>query len=75
MTDDEIKSALDASGDHVAQFFSYDHLPPSLQFRSRVFAELAAWLVTNCPRNPERTKALNKLVEAKDCAVRAFIAK
>ena len=28
-----------------------------------------------CPRNPERTVALRKLLEAKDCAVRAVLYK
>ena len=61
--------------DHIEQFFSYDHLPEPLQDVSRPFAELAERIVSFLPRNPERTVALRKLLEAKDAAVRAFIAK
>lgn len=61
--------------DHVMQFFAYEHLPPHLGAVSRPFGELAAHIVGSLPRNPERTKALNKLLEAKDAAVRALLAK
>jgi hypothetical protein len=57
--------------DRLLQFFSYDHLPPDLQVISRPFGELAELIVANLPSNPERTVALRKLLEAKDCAVRA----
>jgi hypothetical protein len=60
--------------EHIEQFFRFDHLPPALQAVSEPFAMLAAQLVTVLPRNPERTVALRKLLEAKDAAVRAFIA-
>ena len=36
---------------------------------------LAAGIVRDLPRNPERTVALRKLMEAKDAAVRALVAK
>jgi hypothetical protein len=36
---------------------------------------LAATIVATLPRNPERTTALRKLMESKDCAVRALIYK
>jgi hypothetical protein len=55
----------------MMQFFTYTHLPANLANVSRPFAELAHELVTSLPRNPERTAALRKLLEAKDCAVRA----
>ena len=61
--------------EHIMQFFAYDHLPSALQAISRPFAELADMIVVVVPRNPERTVALRKLLEAKDAAVRAFIAK
>jgi hypothetical protein len=60
--------------EHIVQFFAYDHLPRELQLVSRPFAELAETIMT-LPRNPERTVALRKLLEAKDAAVRAAIAK
>ena len=55
----------------MMQFFVHDHLPPHLQMVSIPFYELAHAIVTTLPRNPERTVALRKLLEAKDCAVRA----
>lgn len=57
----------------LLQFFKYDHLPEALQATSKAFAELADVVMT-LPRNPERTVALRKLLEAKDCAVRAKVA-
>jgi hypothetical protein len=55
----------------LMQFFSYDHLPPHLQEVSKRFMEMANMIISSLPRNPERTVALRKLLEAKDCAVRA----
>lgn len=59
----------------ILQFFTYAHLPPHLQAVSKPFAEMAKQIVETLPRNPERTVALRKLMEAKDCAVRALIFK
>jgi hypothetical protein len=52
-------------------FFSCDHLPERLQRVSRPFGELAEFIVMELPSGPERTVALRKLLEAKDCAVRS----
>lgn len=57
----------------MMQFFSYAHLPEHLRGVSKPFCDLAAQVVEALPRNPERTAALRKLLEAKDCAVRALI--
>jgi hypothetical protein len=59
--------------EHIKQFFRYDHLPATLQEVSKPFAAMADYLMT-LPRNPERTVALRKLLEAKDAAVRARLA-
>jgi hypothetical protein len=59
----------------MLQFFSYEHLPEHLQTVSMAFSNLARYLVHSVPRNPERTVALRKLLESKDCAVRAMIYK
>jgi len=58
----------------LIQFFEFSHLPGHLQEVSRPFGEMAARIVDTLPRNPERTAALHKLLEAKDCAVRALLA-
>jgi hypothetical protein len=57
----------------LLQFFEYVHLPPELQDVSRPFFALAHQIAAGLPRNPERTVALRKLLEAKDCAVRAAL--
>lgn len=61
--------------EYLLQFFAYQHLPEHLQAISRPFGELAEKIVAELPRNPERTVALRKLLEAKDCAVRAQLFK
>lgn len=57
----------------MLQFFKYKHLPDHLQKTSAPFCALAHSIVEWLPRNPERTVALRKLLEAKDCAVRAIL--
>lgn len=59
--------------DPLLQFFKTDHLPEPLRSVSEPFRELAERIESMLPRNPERTVALRKLLEAKDCAVRARI--
>lgn len=68
---------LEFSPDQIAnepilRFFHYGHLPPALRSISEPFCEMAEKLLT-LPRNAERSTALRKLLEAKDCAVRAKI--
>lgn len=67
-------SADELKADSILQFFHYAHLPEGLRARSQPFCELARQIVTTTPRNAERTAALRKLLEAKDCAVRAALA-
>ncbi len=69
------RAGATASGtsEYLIQFFKYDHLPATLQAISKPFGDLAAKMVIDLPRNPERTTALRKLLEAKDCAVRALL--
>jgi hypothetical protein len=57
----------------IMQFFAYGHLPDHLKAVSQPFCDLADYVVRTLPRNPERTVALRKLLEAKDAAVRAKI--
>lgn len=54
----------------MLQFFT---LREDLQGKNRLFGELAQWMVATLSRNPERTAALRKLMEAQDCAARASI--
>ncbi len=66
---------MDQPPEHILQFFAHAHLPPHLADVSRPFGEMAERIVTTLPRNPERTVALRKLIESKDAAVRALLAK
>lgn len=49
------------------------NLPPHLRAISERCEELAEYFAAVCPRTPERTTAFRKLLEAKDCAVRAAL--
>jgi len=53
------------------QFFAFDHLPPDKQTVSKPFGELAQLMDDILSDNPEKSAMMRKLVEAKDCAVRA----
>jgi hypothetical protein len=70
----EIPMLADNS-DYLLQFFAYKHLPANLQAASKPFGDLARTLVDTLPRNPERSTAIRRLLEAKDCAVRALLFK
>lgn len=59
--------------DHILRYFHYAHLPEALQARSKPFCDLARQIIDTTPRNPERSVALRKLLEAKDAAVRAGV--
>jgi len=60
---------------YLLQFFKYKHLPEHLQNTSRIFHEVAIFINGNTLDNPEKTTALRKLLEAKECAVRAVLFK
>jgi len=66
-------TAAELAADDVLRFFHYAHLPAGLQAISRPFAEHARRMVDTLPRCPQRTIAFNKLIEAKDAAVRAAV--
>lgn len=53
--------------------FRYEHLPEHLQEVSRPFGELAIVIFATIDDVPQRDVAFQKLLEAKDAAVRAFI--
>lgn len=59
----------------LIQFFQYGHLPAPLQEVSRPFYDIAKRLDSTLPDNAEKTTALRKLLESKDCAVRAMLFK
>lgn len=55
------------------RFFKFEHLAPQLAAVSKPFAELATHIATTLPENDESREAMRKLLEAKDCAVRASL--
>lgn len=59
----------------ILRFFAYEHLPDFLQKISRPISrpicELAEEMDEILPNGPEKTAGLRKLLEAKDCFVRA----
>lgn len=61
--------------EHILQFFSTTHLREDLAAVAGPFAQLAELVASTLPRNPERNVALRKLLEAKDAAVRARLAR
>lgn len=54
----------------ILAFFAYDHLPEHLQLVSAPFHDLAHEMAGTFD-GPEVTAGLRKLLEAKDCMVRA----
>lgn len=55
----------------IMKYFQYEHLPPKLQEVSRPIGELAATMDSELPDGAEKSAGLRKLLEAKDCFVRA----
>ena len=57
----------------LLRWFEYKHLPESLHVASRPIHEVAHAMDSLLPDGPEKTAGLRKLLEAKDCFVRARI--
>lgn len=53
------------------KYFAWEHLPPKLQEVSKPIGELARELEAKLPDGPEKSAGMRKLLEAKDCFVRA----
>lgn len=55
----------------LMRFFTFAHLPAHLQEPSKSCSELAQQMDAALPESAEKTAGLRKLLEAKDCFVRA----
>jgi len=55
----------------IMKYFEFAHLPPSLQEISKPICELAQHFDSSLTEGPEKSAGLRKLLEAKDCFVRA----
>lgn len=60
--------------EQLLQWFTFDHLPQgAVRDTSQMCAILAEDVIDGLPDGPELTTGLRKLLEAKDCFVRAAI--
>lgn len=59
----------------ISRYFEYEHLPTHLQAISKPCHDLAEQMINALPDGPEVTAGLRKLLEAKDCFVRAALDK
>lgn len=57
----------------ILQYFTYAHLAEPLASISQPFCTLAHHLAATLPPSAETSAGLRKLLEAKDCAVRAAL--
>ncbi len=55
----------------IMKYFEYAHLPPHLQEVSKPIGDLAKSMNETLPDSAEKSAGLRKLLEAKDCLVRA----
>lgn len=58
---------------HILKFFAYKHLPEHVQAVSKPFGDLALQMEELLPDGTEKSVGLRKLLEAKDCMVRASL--
>lgn len=59
----------------IIKYFEYAHLPAMLQVVSAPIGELAKQIDASLPDCAEKSAGLRKLLEAKDCFVRAALGK
>ena len=69
----EMNSPHSGTKHRMLKYFRWEHLPEQLQNISRPFGELAVQMLQETPAGPEQTAGLRKLLEAKDCIVRAAL--
>jgi hypothetical protein len=55
----------------IMKHFAYEHLPEKLQKISAPICDIARVYENSIPDSAEKTAGLRKLLEAKDCLVRA----
>ena len=63
------------SQEAILKFFEYSHLPDHLKEVSKPCGDLAHQMMALCENSAELTAGLRKLLEAKDCFVRARLEK
>lgn len=58
---------------NVDKYFEYKHLPEHLQLISKACADLQKEMEKRLPDSDEKSAGMRKLLEAKDCFVRASL--
>lgn len=72
--EDDVQTGLrDKEVPPILVYFQYSHLPEQLQEVSKPFGDLAFEMARDLPSSAETSACLRKLLEAKDCAVRAAL--
>ncbi len=66
-------AASKRGGTTTIKFFGYAHLPAKLQEVSKPIGDLAMQFEQSLPDGPEKSAGMRKLLEAKDCFVRAAL--
>ena len=56
----------------IMKYFEYSHLPEKLQTISKPIGDLAKYMDEKIENSAEKSAGLRKLLEAKDCLVRAY---
>lgn len=59
----------------ILKYFQYAHLPSNLQVISGKVFEIVHWMENHLPECAEKDVGLRKLLEAKDCFIRAELNK
>lgn len=57
----------------IMKYFEYAHLPEKLQVVSKPIGDVAKRMDETLPEGAEKSAGLRKLLEAKDCLVRAAL--
>lgn len=58
---------------NIIKYFNYEHLPEHLQAISGPICDLAHEMDAKLPESAEKAAGMRKLLEAKDCLVRASL--
>lgn len=59
----------------MLKYFKWEHLPEKLQETSEPMCDIAIFMSDHLPECPEKIAGMRKLLEAKDCFVRATLEK
>lgn len=71
MSDAKLNKSDERPAGPLLKYFVFDHLPEHLKGPSRSIGATAAWMDQNLPDCDEKSVGMRKLLEAKDCFVRA----